>query len=87
MFNRLDAEGTGGLTLDDLVKGAQTDHEFQSRLRVMDIDEADLEQLFDMTLGDKWAGERTCRCFLRRQVCARPPKHPQRSLLWASFWG
>ena len=52
MFNRLDADGTGDLTLEDLVKGAQTDHEFQSRLRVMDIDEADLEQLFDMTLGD-----------------------------------
>lgn len=48
IFNRLDLCQNGFLTLEDLVKGARTDPEFQSRLRVMDIDEADLEQLFEM---------------------------------------
>ena len=42
----------GDLTLDDLVKGAQRDPEFQSRLRVMDIDAKDLEQFFDMIDAD-----------------------------------
>ena len=51
IFNRLDLCQNGFLTLEDLVKGARTDPEFQSRLRVMDIDEADLEQLFEMILG------------------------------------
>lgn len=48
IFNRLDVSKKGDLTLEDLVKGARTDPEFQSRLRVMDIDQADLEQLFEM---------------------------------------
>eukprot|EP00435_Cladocopium_sp_Y103_P000658 s3421_g1.t1 len=48
MFNRIDLEGCGQLSLEQLVEGARKDHEFQSRLRVMDIDEADLVQLFDM---------------------------------------
>lgn len=48
IFKRLDVSRKGDLTLDDLVKGARTDPEFQSRLRVMDIDQADLEQLFEM---------------------------------------
>ncbi|CAK9005580.1 unnamed protein product [Durusdinium trenchii] len=52
MFNRLDVEDKGDLTLQDLVKGAQTDPEFQSRLRVMDIDQADLQQLFEMIDAD-----------------------------------
>lgn len=43
---------TGELTLDDLVKGAQTDPEFRSRLRVMDIDAHDLEQFFEMIDAD-----------------------------------
>eukprot|EP00435_Cladocopium_sp_Y103_P074997 s22_g53.t1 len=51
IFNRLDVTRTGVLTLEELVKGAQTDPEFQSRLRVMDIDQADLEQLFEMQPG------------------------------------
>ena len=46
IFDRLDATSTGELTLEEIVKGAQTDPEFQSRLRVMDIDAGDLEQLF-----------------------------------------
>jgi len=52
MFDRLDVEGHGEVTLDDLVKGARQDPEFQSRLRVMDIDEVDLEQLFYMIDAD-----------------------------------
>lgn len=48
-----DASSTGDLTLEELIKGAQTDPEFQSRLRVMDIDAADLEQLFEMMLASK----------------------------------
>jgi len=48
VFNRIDVDKTGQLTLDQLVEGARTDTEFQSRLRVMDIDEMDLVQLFEM---------------------------------------
>eukprot|EP00435_Cladocopium_sp_Y103_P040675 s961_g11.t1 len=51
MFNRLDSKANGDLTLEQLVDGAKTDPDFQSRLRVMDIDEADLEQLFHMMPG------------------------------------
>ncbi|CAE7772901.1 unnamed protein product, partial [Symbiodinium pilosum] len=42
----------GELTLDELIAGAEQDTEFQSRLRVMDIDEVDLEQLFEMIDAD-----------------------------------
>ncbi|CAL1135785.1 unnamed protein product [Cladocopium goreaui] len=48
IFNRIDLDGCGQLSLEQLVEGARKDQEFQSRLRVMDIDEADLVQLFDM---------------------------------------
>lgn len=48
VFNRIDVDKTGQLTLDQLVEGARTDTEFQSRLKVMDIDEMDLVQLFEM---------------------------------------
>lgn len=53
MFHRIDLDGCGQLSLEQLVEGARRDHEFQSRLRVMDIDEADLVQLFDMIDTDK----------------------------------
>eukprot|EP00913_Durusdinium_trenchii_P021482 g20189.t2 len=52
IFDRLDVKNTGDLTLEDLVKGATTDAEFQSRLRVMDIDANDLEQFFGMIDAD-----------------------------------
>ncbi|CAJ1370888.1 unnamed protein product [Effrenium voratum] len=52
VFNRMDKEGKGELTLDELVEGARLDPEFQSRLRVMDIDELDLQQLFTMIDAD-----------------------------------
>lgn len=48
MFNRIDKEGSGQLSMEQLIEGARKDAEFQSRLRVMDIDEVDLQQLFDM---------------------------------------
>eukprot|EP00435_Cladocopium_sp_Y103_P037723 s2715_g10.t1 len=48
IFDRIDVQKKGLLTLDDIMAGARTDAEFQSRLRVMDIDEVDLQQLFEM---------------------------------------
>lgn len=48
VFDRMDADGSGLVTFEELVEGARRDPEFQSRLRVMDIDEADLQQLFEM---------------------------------------
>eukprot|EP00435_Cladocopium_sp_Y103_P037853 s1083_g10.t1 len=39
VFERIDKDGSGKLTLEDLIEGARTDTAFQSRLRVMDIDE------------------------------------------------
>ncbi|CAE7760301.1 SCN2A [Symbiodinium microadriaticum] len=48
IFNRIDADGSGEVTLAELVEGAQRDPEFRSRLQVMDIDEVDLQQLFEM---------------------------------------
>eukprot|EP00913_Durusdinium_trenchii_P003382 g3131.t1 len=48
VFDRIDVDHTGQLTLEQLVEGARTDTEFQSRLKVMDIDEMDLVQLFEM---------------------------------------
>ena len=40
--------------MQELVEGARRDPEFQSRLRVMDIDEADLQQWRGPHLG--WCG-------------------------------
>ncbi|CAE7574112.1 CACNA1B [Symbiodinium natans] len=48
IFDRVDTQGSGQLSLEDLFTAAQEDPELQSRLRVMDIDEADLQQLFEM---------------------------------------
>eukprot|EP00913_Durusdinium_trenchii_P014990 g14061.t1 len=47
IFQRIDEDGSGQVTFEELVEGARKDKEFQSRLRVMDIDEADLQQLFE----------------------------------------
>lgn len=52
MFDRLDSKGKGDVTLDQLVEGASIDEGFQSRLRVMDIDQDDLEQFFHMIDSD-----------------------------------
>jgi len=48
LFSRIDADGSGQVTLEELIQGARTNPDFQSRLRVMDIDESDLQMLFEM---------------------------------------
>lgn len=48
LFKRIDPEEKGALSLDELVTAAKTLPEFRSRLRVMDIDTSDLEELFFM---------------------------------------
>lgn len=48
IFDRIDHDHSGTVTIDELVEGARRDPEFQSRLQVMDIDEVDLQQLFEM---------------------------------------
>ncbi|CAE7239332.1 CPK1 [Symbiodinium pilosum] len=53
IFGRIDKDGSGQLSLQELIEGARSDPDFQSRLRVMDIDEQDLEQLFHMIDQDQ----------------------------------
>lgn len=53
LFQRIDVDGSGQLTLEELIEGAQRDADFQSRLRVMDIDESDLQMLFEMIDADQ----------------------------------
>lgn len=48
IFERMDENNNGHVTYEELLECARRDAEFQSRLRVMDIDEDDLRQLFDM---------------------------------------
>lgn len=48
IFLKIDQDMDGTLTLDELVDGARRVREFQNRLRVMDIDQQDLQQLFNM---------------------------------------
>ncbi|CAE8638366.1 unnamed protein product [Polarella glacialis] len=52
IFTKIDADGSGELSIEELMHGARTIPEFQSRLRVMDIDEGDLTQFFQMLDGD-----------------------------------
>lgn len=52
MFQLIDGDGDGELTLPELLDGASKSQEFQNRLRVMDIDQADLHQLFGMLDSD-----------------------------------
>eukprot|EP00439_Symbiodinium_sp_Y106_P037377 s2726_g4.t1 len=48
IFERMDENNNGQVTYEELLECARRDAEFQSRLRVMDIDEDDLRQLFEM---------------------------------------
>mmetsp|Transcript_32604 Transcript_32604/g.76120 ORF Transcript_32604/g.76120 Transcript_32604/m.76120 type:complete len:641 (-) Transcript_32604:213-2135(-) len=48
LFQRIDKDGSGQLSLEELITGARRDPVLQSRLRVMDIDENDMKQLFCM---------------------------------------
>ncbi|CAE8610836.1 unnamed protein product [Polarella glacialis] len=52
IFTKIDEDGSGDLSFKELMHGARTVPEFQSRSRVMDIDEGDLTQLFQMLDGD-----------------------------------
>lgn len=53
VFDKIDEDKSGDVSLDELMTGAKSTPEFRSRLRVMDIDEADLQQLFLMLDEDK----------------------------------
>lgn len=48
IFHEIDLDGDSELTMQELAQGARTIPEFRNRLRVMDIDESDLGQLFTM---------------------------------------
>eukprot|EP00930_Biecheleria_cincta_P039548 TRINITY_DN2717_c0_g2_i1.p1 TRINITY_DN2717_c0_g2~~TRINITY_DN2717_c0_g2_i1.p1 ORF type:complete len:739 (-),score=146.66 TRINITY_DN2717_c0_g2_i1:280-2445(-) len=48
VFEQIDEDGSGELSLQELIDGARKVPEFRSRLRVMDIDQDDLQQLFYM---------------------------------------
>eukprot|EP00445_Apocalathium_hangoei_P064608 CAMPEP_0204119168 /NCGR_PEP_ID=MMETSP0361-20130328/6955_1 /ASSEMBLY_ACC=CAM_ASM_000343 /TAXON_ID=268821 /ORGANISM="Scrippsiella Hangoei, Strain SHTV-5" /LENGTH=690 /DNA_ID=CAMNT_0051070275 /DNA_START=95 /DNA_END=2167 /DNA_ORIENTATION=+ len=52
IFKRIDADGGGSISYDELVRGACKEPEFQRWLRVMDIDSRDLEQLFSIVDED-----------------------------------
>eukprot|EP00930_Biecheleria_cincta_P025357 TRINITY_DN18066_c0_g1_i1.p1 TRINITY_DN18066_c0_g1~~TRINITY_DN18066_c0_g1_i1.p1 ORF type:complete len:590 (+),score=100.42 TRINITY_DN18066_c0_g1_i1:45-1814(+) len=52
MFASIDSKSSGMISLDQLMEGANSLPEFQNRLRVMDIDPQDLEQLFYMVDAD-----------------------------------
>merc|ERR1719506_2797208 len=56
IFRQVDADGSGALSLDELLKGAEDVTEFQQKLRVMDIQGEDLHQLFNM-LDEDESGE------------------------------
>eukprot|EP00930_Biecheleria_cincta_P048679 TRINITY_DN33957_c0_g1_i1.p1 TRINITY_DN33957_c0_g1~~TRINITY_DN33957_c0_g1_i1.p1 ORF type:complete len:703 (-),score=100.56 TRINITY_DN33957_c0_g1_i1:65-2173(-) len=52
IFREIDEDASGEVTLDELLAGASCNQEFNSRLRVMDIDAQDLTQLFHMLDSD-----------------------------------
>lgn len=53
IFRNIDEDGSGDISLPELLNGARAEPAFRSRLRVMDIDETDLAHLFDMLDEDK----------------------------------
>ncbi|CAE8676756.1 unnamed protein product [Polarella glacialis] len=53
IFDQIDEDGSGELNLEEVLLAAKTNPEFKSRLRVMDIDEGDLVQMFEMLDGDE----------------------------------
>eukprot|EP00931_Biecheleriopsis_adriatica_P038711 TRINITY_DN22137_c0_g1_i1.p1 TRINITY_DN22137_c0_g1~~TRINITY_DN22137_c0_g1_i1.p1 ORF type:complete len:359 (+),score=64.73 TRINITY_DN22137_c0_g1_i1:102-1079(+) len=52
MFNNIDTQNSGGITLEQLLQSANSMADLQDRLRVMDMDLSDLEQLFYMMDAD-----------------------------------
>lgn len=53
IFEKLDEDKSGAVDLDELMTGAKRIPNFRNRLRLMDIDEQDLEQLFGMLDADE----------------------------------
>lgn len=53
MFRQMDLDHSGELSLEELLQGASRLPDFRNRLRVMDIDKDDLEQLFIMLDQDR----------------------------------
>jgi Ca2+-binding EF-hand superfamily protein len=53
VFVTLDSDGSKSLSYEELLHGARTHPQFHSRLRVMDIDEQDLQELFDLLDYDR----------------------------------
>mmetsp|Transcript_20849 Transcript_20849/g.54268 ORF Transcript_20849/g.54268 Transcript_20849/m.54268 type:complete len:298 (-) Transcript_20849:111-1004(-) len=52
IFHKIDEDGSGALSFDELESGAKKVSEFSQWLRVMDIDDGDLRQLFEIVDGD-----------------------------------
>lgn len=52
IFADIDADDSGEVELEELLEGARKVPEFRDRLRVLDIDESDLKQLFNMLDND-----------------------------------
>eukprot|EP00401_Gymnodinium_catenatum_P018165 CAMPEP_0117490016 /NCGR_PEP_ID=MMETSP0784-20121206/17335_1 /TAXON_ID=39447 /ORGANISM="" /LENGTH=283 /DNA_ID=CAMNT_0005284765 /DNA_START=19 /DNA_END=870 /DNA_ORIENTATION=+ len=52
IFDRIDDDGSGAVTYDELLDGAKKVAEFRHWLRVLDIDGRDLEQLFSIVDED-----------------------------------
>ncbi len=81
IFDRIDLEKKGLLTLEDIMQGARVDAEFQSRLRVMDIDEVDLQQLFEMSLSGAC---NACHFF---KTITHMDTHQQIHFLYSNMYG
>eukprot|EP00931_Biecheleriopsis_adriatica_P104680 TRINITY_DN79320_c0_g1_i1.p1 TRINITY_DN79320_c0_g1~~TRINITY_DN79320_c0_g1_i1.p1 ORF type:complete len:666 (-),score=137.86 TRINITY_DN79320_c0_g1_i1:4-2001(-) len=52
VFANIDSDENGFVDLEELITGAKKDENFRSRLRILDIDENDLENLFGMLDAD-----------------------------------
>eukprot|EP00429_Kryptoperidinium_foliaceum_P063563 CAMPEP_0176061660 /NCGR_PEP_ID=MMETSP0120_2-20121206/30744_1 /TAXON_ID=160619 /ORGANISM="Kryptoperidinium foliaceum, Strain CCMP 1326" /LENGTH=653 /DNA_ID=CAMNT_0017395221 /DNA_START=24 /DNA_END=1981 /DNA_ORIENTATION=- len=52
IFDRIDEDGSGGLTYEELEQGAHRLAEFRQWLRVLDVDAQDLQELFDLVDQD-----------------------------------
>merc|ERR1719310_711038 len=56
IFAKIDGDGSGQVTFDELEEGAHKVREFKNWLRVMDIDWYDLRKLFDI-IDEDGSGE------------------------------
>lgn len=53
MFEKIDADCSGAVSMEELQRGAAKNREFRNYLRVLDIDDKDLAELFDMIDEDR----------------------------------